>query len=59
VVNNAAPPQIGIDTFMHLTYADPQWDWRNFDLGRDTAPTSLTPWPRWSGGAKPEHRQTC
>ena len=36
VVSNAAPPQIGVDTFMYLTYADPQWDWHNFDLDRDT-----------------------
>ena len=36
VVSNLKPPQIGIDTFMYLTYADPQWDWHNFDLDRDT-----------------------
>ena len=32
-----APPQIGQDTFMYLTYADPKWDWHTFDLDRDTA----------------------
>jgi feruloyl esterase len=37
VVSNPAPPQIGIDTFMYLTYADPKWDWHTFDLDRDTA----------------------
>jgi len=37
VVSNAAPPQIGVDTFMYLTYADPNWDWHTFDLDRDTA----------------------
>jgi feruloyl esterase len=36
VVSNAAPPQIGVDTFEYLTYADPHWDWHNFDLDRDT-----------------------
>jgi feruloyl esterase len=32
-----APAQIGQDTFMYLTYADPKWDWHSFDLDRDTA----------------------
>ena len=32
-----APAQIGQDTFLYLTYADPQWDWHTFDLARDTA----------------------
>jgi feruloyl esterase len=36
VVSNAAPPQIGRDTFEYLTYADPNWDWHKFDLDRDT-----------------------
>jgi feruloyl esterase len=31
------PNQLGIDTFMYLTYADPKWDWHTFDLDRDTA----------------------
>ena len=32
-----APAQIGQDTFMYLTYADPKWDWHTFNLDRDTA----------------------
>jgi len=32
-----APAQLGQDTFMYLTYADPKWDWHTFDLDRDTA----------------------
>ena len=32
-----APNALGLDTFRYLTYADPNWDWHNFDPDKDTA----------------------
>jgi feruloyl esterase len=37
ILGGNAPTQLGQDTFMYLTYADPKWDWHTFDLERDTA----------------------
>lgn len=37
MVTGTSPPAIGQDTFRYLTYADPNWDWRTFDVDRDTA----------------------
>ena len=35
MVGGKAPNDVGLGTFQ-WTYNDPNWDWRNFDLDRDT-----------------------
>jgi feruloyl esterase len=33
------PSELSLGTFSSVLYQDPKWDWRNFDLDRDTALT--------------------
>ena len=35
--NTPAPPLISLGSFEYATYQDANWDWRKFDLDRDTA----------------------
>jgi feruloyl esterase len=35
--NTPAPPMLSMGSFMYATYQDANWDWRKFDLERDTA----------------------
>jgi feruloyl esterase len=37
VGNTPAPPMLSMGSFMYATYQDASWDWRKFDLDRDTA----------------------
>jgi len=30
------PASVGVDTFRYITYNKPDWDWRTFDLSKDT-----------------------
>ena len=36
IFNSEQPASVSLGTF-HLTYQDAQWDWRTFDIDRDTA----------------------
>jgi feruloyl esterase len=37
VIADTAPMGVSIGSYRHLLYQDPAWDWRKFDLDRDTA----------------------
>jgi feruloyl esterase len=36
------PAEVGMSTFKYQTYGDPKWDWRTFDLDKDTAAADLS-----------------
>jgi len=37
LADTPTPPMLSMGSFMYATYQDPNWDWKKFDLDRDTA----------------------